>query len=103
MAIPQDKPNPVPPWAAALRAGTAVPASGGLPEGQPLQAQPSPEYSIAVAAYIHRAMADTMMAFAETVAAMGDRAEPRTAVVDAARAVAHKHQQAAAVMEEQTR
>lgn len=66
MALPQDKPNPVPGWATDLKASTAAPGGAAqVPGGA--SGDPSPDYSAAVAAYVHRAIADAMEQFSVMV------------------------------------
>lgn len=100
MALPQDKPNPVPPWAQGLKAGSPPSTVHSAPADH---GSPSPEYSIAVAAYVHNAVAHAMDALAEGIRTMDTKAEPRAAMVNIATFVARYHRETAAKLEEQTR
>lgn len=99
MAIPQDKPNPTPAWATDLKAPAGVQAAAAV-GASTRTATPPPEYGIALAIYVHKAVADAMNTFAETIRQMGQDVEPRTAAYNAAAAVAQDHERKAAKMGE---
>lgn len=102
MALPQDKPNPVPEWAAGLK-GAALPdgAVGAAPA--PGVVTPPPEYGIAIAVYIHRAVADAMRTLADGIRQAGTDVEARTAIYNAASGIAQTHERTAATMGEALR
>jgi hypothetical protein len=101
--LPEDKPNPVPAWAAGIKAPAATATGAGSAPAAPGTALPPPEYGIGVAIYIHRAMADAFSTLAAHIAEMGDSVEARMSAIHAARKIAEQHSNTVAQLEESMR
>ncbi len=98
MALPQDQPNPVPDWARNLK--SAPPGAAAAAVTHPPQASPPPEYGVALAVYVHKAIADALHKAAESIRGAGEAVEPRTAAYNALEGEAIRHANMAAQMGE---